>query len=212
MFRCCPDRRTRRDPPLGSVPVSSFPIFCVLCVPAFSSPKLSPFNSKLSTFSCFSPNSHRITSFADPHPLTSMESHSYKKQGGGVPSPRPHTSKISPNHFHSFPQGARIAHAASPATPIPSVRYAQFPSHPGWGSIHRKIPRLPSHPCTRPPARGLLLALQLFASHLPPTVFQPGTSTRWPRIYGIIPPHCGTSAFVQANERNSFHARGGLSD
>jgi hypothetical protein len=30
----------------------------------------------------------RITSFADPHQLTPIESHSYKKQGGGVlPSP-----------------------------------------------------------------------------------------------------------------------------
>ena len=31
------------------------------------------------------PNSHRITFFAHPHPLTSIESYSCKKQGGGVP-------------------------------------------------------------------------------------------------------------------------------
>jgi hypothetical protein len=34
---------------------------------------------------CPSPNSHRITSFALPHPLTPIESHLCKKQGGGVP-------------------------------------------------------------------------------------------------------------------------------
>ena len=34
---------------------------------------------------CFHPNSHRITSFAHPHPLTPIESNSCKKQGGGVP-------------------------------------------------------------------------------------------------------------------------------
>jgi hypothetical protein len=32
-----------------------------------------------------SANSHRITSFAHPHPLTPIESHLCKKQGGGVP-------------------------------------------------------------------------------------------------------------------------------
>jgi hypothetical protein len=33
----------------------------------------------------FIPNSHRITSFAYPHPLTPIESHLCKKQGEGVP-------------------------------------------------------------------------------------------------------------------------------
>jgi hypothetical protein len=79
-----------------------------LCVSAFSSPNISLFNFKLlalftlknegsvvegSTASpersrrvnCFHPNSHRITSFAHPHPLTPIESNSCKKQGGGVP-------------------------------------------------------------------------------------------------------------------------------
>ncbi len=86
-------------------------------LPAFSSPNLSPFNFKLlalrvvegSTFNRPSlrplpavdcmlsavssrpsfPNSHRITSFADPHRLTPIESYSCKKQGeGGPPYPQ----------------------------------------------------------------------------------------------------------------------------
>jgi hypothetical protein len=42
----------------------------------------SVFHLKLSTFSCFPPNSHRITSFAHPHPLTPIESHSCRIRGG----------------------------------------------------------------------------------------------------------------------------------
>jgi hypothetical protein len=37
------------------------------------------------TLPSLSPNSHRITSFAHPHPITPIESYSCKKQGGGVP-------------------------------------------------------------------------------------------------------------------------------
>jgi hypothetical protein len=61
-----------------------------LCVSAFSSLSLFSFRN-LQTFQLtnlsISPraNSHRITSFAHPHPLTPIESHLCKKQGGGVP-------------------------------------------------------------------------------------------------------------------------------
>src|SRR5580704_5592435 len=57
---------------------------------AFTSLSLSSFRNfqtfQLSNLST-SPraNSHRIIFFAHPHPLTPIESYSYKKQGGGVP-------------------------------------------------------------------------------------------------------------------------------
>ena len=41
------------------------------------------FNFQLSTVNSHSSKSHRIISFADPHHLTLIESHSYKKQGEG---------------------------------------------------------------------------------------------------------------------------------
>jgi hypothetical protein len=51
-----------------------------------SLPLLPAVDSKLSAVSCrlFFANSHRITSFAHPHPLTPIESHLCKKTGGGV--------------------------------------------------------------------------------------------------------------------------------
>jgi len=111
--------------PAKSVSIPSSSDLCALCVSAFSSPNLSPFNPKLlalstlrpeernegspaegSTFSRPSlrplpavdcklsaassrpsfPNSHRITSFAYPHPLTPIESYLCKKRGRGYPS------------------------------------------------------------------------------------------------------------------------------
>ena len=72
--------------PLISVPAFSSPD---LCVPVFSS--LSSFCSGGSSDPCSSPIldsfdeaiPFRITSFADPHPLTPIESHLCKKQGRG---------------------------------------------------------------------------------------------------------------------------------
>jgi len=57
---------------------------------AFSSLSLSSFRNlqtfQLSNLSACPPaNSHRITSFAHPHPLIPIESNLCKKQGGGVP-------------------------------------------------------------------------------------------------------------------------------
>jgi hypothetical protein len=47
-FRLYPDRRRARPaPPTKPVPVPSFSDLCALCVSAFSSPNLSPFNPKL---------------------------------------------------------------------------------------------------------------------------------------------------------------------
>src|SRR5579859_2003319 len=66
----------------------------------------------------------RITSFADTHHTTSIESHLCKKQGGGV-------SQLQPNHFLFFPHRTRTRHTASPATPILSCNCAHFPSHMG---------------------------------------------------------------------------------
>jgi len=83
-------RRARGILSAKPVPVPSSSDLCELCASVFSSPDLCPFNSRLlalsvvegSTFN-YLPNSHRITSFAYPHPLTPIESHSCKKQGGG---------------------------------------------------------------------------------------------------------------------------------
>jgi hypothetical protein len=66
----------------------------------------------------------RITSFADPYPLTPVESHLCKKQGGGV-------SQLQPNHFLFFSQPVNIQRIATPATLIPSCNCAHFPSHMG---------------------------------------------------------------------------------
>src|SRR5580698_523883 len=61
-----------------------------LCVSAFSSLGICPFNFKLSPVNRTSLrpflNSHRIISFAYPRLLTPIESYSCKKQGEGVPS------------------------------------------------------------------------------------------------------------------------------
>ena len=64
----------------------------------------------------------RITSFAHPRPLTPIESHLCKKQGGGV-------SQLLPNHFLFFSQPVNTQRTATPATPIPSCNCAHFPSH-----------------------------------------------------------------------------------
>jgi hypothetical protein len=89
------ERTRRARPTLSARPVPSSSDLCALCVSALSSLSLSLFNFKLlalsvvegSAVTCrpFFANSHRITSFAHPHPLTPIESHSCKKQGEGVP-------------------------------------------------------------------------------------------------------------------------------
>ena len=80
---------------------------------------------KLSAVSClpFFTNSHRITSFANPHPLTPIESHLCKKQGEGVPMPR------------AVSQGPHVParHAATPTTPFLSCVYFITRGHPRGG-------------------------------------------------------------------------------
>ncbi len=70
---------------------------CVLCVSVFSSPNLSPFNFKLSTFNCFSPKSRRIRTYekcarnsfrmntSKTKDLKLFRINTYKKTGEGVP-------------------------------------------------------------------------------------------------------------------------------
>ena len=67
----------------------------------------------------------RITSFADPHQLTSIESHSCKKQGEGSLLP-------GRMFFNRKPiTRPRTEHAGTPASPILSCNSAHFPSHMG---------------------------------------------------------------------------------
>jgi hypothetical protein len=79
-------RRARATLSAKPLPVPSSSDLCGLCASVSSSPDLCPFNFKLSTVN-YVPNSHRITSFAYPHPLTPIESNLCKKQGEGVPTP-----------------------------------------------------------------------------------------------------------------------------
>ncbi len=122
--------------PAKSIPVPSSSDLCVLCVSAFSSPNVDALDAASSISPMFATltkntwgwvsipiintnsqfnrrltsNSHRITSFADPHPLNPIESYSCKKQGEGVPltpSRRRGTSYLcatrrNPRNFNLF--------------------------------------------------------------------------------------------------------------
>jgi hypothetical protein len=98
-----------------------------LCVSAFSSLGICPFNFKLSPVNRTSLrpflNSHRIISFAYPRLLTPIESYSCKKQGEGSPLP------------WADGEGPRIPgrHAGIPATPIFSWVYFITRGQPGGG-------------------------------------------------------------------------------
>jgi hypothetical protein len=70
------------------------------------------FNLQLSTVISPSSKSHRITSFADHHHLTLIESDSYKKQGRGCISEPPNP----PEQFLIFPQRVNIRHTPTPVT------------------------------------------------------------------------------------------------
>src|SRR5580658_9858824 len=60
----------------------SLPPLRVLCVSVFSSPNLSPFNLKLSTFNCFFPKSRRMRTFVksarNPFRMTSFKTKDLK--------------------------------------------------------------------------------------------------------------------------------------
>ncbi len=84
----------------------------------------SQFNRRLTS------NSHRITSFADPHPLNPIESHLCKKQGEG-----------SRWRAVSFPVTSQ--HAGIPATSISSwVYFTTRVHHGGGGYFARSRPYL----------------------------------------------------------------------
>jgi hypothetical protein len=161
----------------------------------------------------------RITSFADSHHLTPIESYSCKKQGrGGVSS-----ASIRPNPFPVFPQRVNIQHTATPASPLfsracftvlwlPRGRrlLVNCKSHDRGFRPCRKgtspvsVLRITGHS----PAQLSNLPTPLFHHSLPTIHYSrssPRTSTLPPRIYGIIPPHRGST-------RNPIRKRGGFSD
>jgi hypothetical protein len=87
----------------------------------------SQFNRRLTS------NSHRITSFADPHPLTPIESYPCKKQGEGSPLPQ-----VGGEGPHIFAQ-----HAGISATSISSgVYFTTRVHHGGRGYFDRSRPYL----------------------------------------------------------------------
>jgi hypothetical protein len=73
-------------------------------------------------------NSHRITFFAHPHPLTPMESNSCKNRGEGSPLRRAVSART---HVSG-------RHAGILATPILSWAYFITRGHPGWG-VHSPL-------------------------------------------------------------------------
>jgi hypothetical protein len=87
--------------------------------------------SALVSPSCFSSarKSHRITSFADPHRLTSIESYLCKKQGRGWESPRT-VSQANPSQL--FPQPINIQRTGMLTTPLLSCVYYRFSGHRGY--------------------------------------------------------------------------------
>ena len=100
---------------------------------AFSSLSLSSFRN-LQTFqlsnlsACLAANSHRITSFAHPYPLTPIESSLCKKQGEGSPLPR--AARDGPHVF------ARYAEMLT--TRILSWVYHITRGHPGVAALFSK--------------------------------------------------------------------------
>ena len=122
-------RKLRREPRREPRSERTRRALRALCVSAFSSLDVCPFNFELlALFTLFTlspearnvgsvvegstarpeqrrrvnrtslrpfPNSHRITSFAHPHPITPIESYSCKKQGGGVPLTQTHARRDS---------------------------------------------------------------------------------------------------------------------
>jgi hypothetical protein len=116
----------------------------------------------------------RITSFADPHRLTPIESHLCEKQGRGWG--RLFVALL----FH--PSRTRTL-----ATPIPSCAYQRFSGYPGGGGhAHPNTPSL-TH-TTNVPIRGLGTHESRDTGHRtpdtdhvtasqPPSTFQPSTSS-----------------------------------
>jgi hypothetical protein len=116
---------------------------------AFSSLSLSSFRDlqtfQLSNLSACPPaNSHRITSFAHPHPLTPIESSLCKKQGEGSPLPR--AARDGPHVF------ARYAEMLT--TRILSWVYHITRGHPGVAGLFSKREVQSSSPSPRVTEHG----------------------------------------------------------
>jgi hypothetical protein len=79
--------------------------------------------------------SFRITSFAHPHQLTPIESHSYKKQGEGVSQRRLFTQAVP-----LFPQRVNLQRTATPATSFHSCVYSTLLWTPGGYPLHTTSP------------------------------------------------------------------------
>ena len=104
-------------------------------------------------FAAHSPKPFRIIFFADPHPLTPLESHSYKKQGEGpLPSPKLVHPSLLPNRA----QTRHTRHARVAATPIPSCACAQLPSPMGVAlRAHFPLPKFYFNSAASRPAPGV---------------------------------------------------------
>jgi hypothetical protein len=98
-----------------------------------SASQLAPalFNLQLSTVNSPSSKSHRITFFADPHHLTLIESHSYKKRGRGVGIPAVHPTQTVP-HFSTASKHPAHTNARN-LFPFQSLT-SRFSGYPGWGT------------------------------------------------------------------------------
>ena len=184
--------RPRR--PLIPVPTFSSPDLCVLCVSVFS--PLSSFCSGGSSDPCSSPLPSssdptipfRITSFADPHHLTPIESHLCKKQGRGwSPCQRLHSAQSLP--IFSTPSKHATHRNARNSTLFMTLLHGSLDTR-GWGM---------------PPRAASTTHYPLFPTHYSYSRSSPRTSTLPPPNYGIIPPHRGTTY-------NPICARGGFSD
>ena len=166
----------------------------------------------------------RITSFAHPHHVTLIESHSCKEQGRGWVS----GASSRPKHFFFFPQRINIQHTAPPATPLFSSIYLTVPvthrvgvllstRHPMKGLCPVRVSgvrdffamRSTGHSSARLSKLSAFehfnAAFPLFTAHYSLPTASHRTSTPPPLIYGIIPPH-------RDNTHNPLHNRGGFSD
>ena len=182
----------------------------------------------------------RITSFAHPHHLTPIESHSCKKQGRGRYLAPP------PNPFLFFPHRVNMQHAATPASPLFSCVYSTLPVTPGVGvlssggqgifamriaghgalttcslrasansaSLRYPFPHFSFQLSTVDCRLSNLLssAFPLLTTNYSLLTVSPRTSTLPPPNYGIIPPHRGVSSSSLTTGRNPIRIWGGFSD
>jgi hypothetical protein len=134
MVRFYPEcRRARRTVTCLCRCGASAPLFSpIRRIPAKSGSSFLSFFGNLPTFQPFKfqtiPRSipFRITSFADPHPLTLIESHLYKKQGRGVGAPQP-CFQLSPKHLRDSRQ--------RPQTQYFHPFTSRFSGYPGVGHL-----------------------------------------------------------------------------